>query len=61
MRKSVKLFLRVLCALLAVGLVCIGCGVLMDGSFGNIVAEIAMDLAAFGNGVGFIAPPVIIG
>ena len=59
MNKSVKIFMLVLCALLAVGLVCIGCGVLLDGSFGNIVAEIAMDLSAFGHGVGVIAPPTV--
>ena len=60
MSKSVKVFLLVLCALLAVGLVCIGCGVLMDGSFGTILAEMAMDFAAFTDGVGFVVAPTIV-
>ena len=46
MKHSLKVFVIAVCILAAVGLVCIGVGVVLGGDFGGIVSDIAADLYA---------------
>ena len=46
MKRSLKIFVIVMCVLAAVGLVCIGVGVVLGGSFGDIINSIGADLYA---------------
>lgn len=47
MKKSVKVFLLVLCCLLALGLVCVGCGVIMGGEVSAVFSQIMLDFWEF--------------
>ncbi len=58
MKKSVKVFLLVLCGLLAVGLICIGCGVMMGGDFSAITAKIMGDFWNYFDS-NVIVPPTV--
>ncbi len=44
MKKSVKVLLIVLCVLLAIGLGCIGVGIVLGGDFTAVLRDITMDL-----------------
>ena len=44
MKRSLKIFVIVMCILAAVGLVCIGVGVVLGGDFGGVLNDIAADL-----------------
>lgn len=44
MKRSLKLFVIAVCVLAAIGLVCIGVGVVLGGDFGGVVSDIAADL-----------------
>lgn len=46
MKKVSKAFLIALCVLLAMGLICIGIGVVMGGDFGGILSDVAADVYA---------------
>lgn len=46
MKRSVKIFIIAMCALVTLGLVCIGSGVLLGGDFGAVISDIAADLYA---------------
>ena len=46
MKRSLKIFVIAVCVLAAVGLVCIGVGVVLGGDFGGVVSGIAADLYA---------------
>ena len=46
MKKVSKTFLIALCILLALGLICIGVGVVMGGDFGAIVKDVIADAYA---------------
>ena len=59
MKKSVKIFLIVMLCLLAVGLICIGAGVVMGGDFGDVIQGIVIDLQ--GRLAGIVAEEPMIG
>lgn len=44
MKRSLKIFVIAVCVLAAVGLVCIGVGVVLGGDFGGVVSDIVADL-----------------
>ncbi len=44
MKRSMKIFVIAMCILAAVGLVCIGVGVVLGGDFGEVISGIAADL-----------------
>ena len=44
MKRSLKIFIIALCVLAAIGLVCIGVGVVLGGDFGGMIGEIIADL-----------------
>ena len=46
MKRSLKIFVIAVCIMAAVGLVCIGVGVVLGGDFGGVVSDIAADLYA---------------
>ena len=46
MKRSLKIFVIVMCVLAAVGLVCIGVGVVLGGDFGGVINDIGADLYA---------------
>ena len=46
MKRSIKIFVIVMCILAAVGLVCIGVGVVLGGDFGGVINAIWADLYA---------------
>ena len=46
MKHSLKVFVIAVCILAAVGLVCIGVGVVLGGDFGGVLRDIAADLYA---------------
>lgn len=46
MKKFPKAFLIALCILMALGLICIGAGVVLGGDFGDIIRDIAADVYA---------------
>ena len=46
MKKVSKTFLIALCVLLALGLICIGVGVVMGGDFGAIINDVLTDAYA---------------
>ena len=46
MKRSLKLFVIAVCVLAAIGLVCIGVGVVLGGDFGGVISDIAADLYA---------------
>lgn len=46
MKRSAKLFMIAMCILLAVGLICIGVGIVLGGDFGGILNDILIDLYA---------------
>ena len=46
MKRSLKLFVIAVCVLAAIGLVCIGVGVVLGGDFGGVISAIGADLYA---------------
>lgn len=56
MKRSAKLFLIAMCILVAVGLVCIGVGIVLGGDFGEIINDILLDLYARWQGTMVEAP-----
>ncbi len=46
MKRSLKIFVIAMCVLAAVGLVCIGVGVVLGGDFGGVINDIGADLYA---------------
>ena len=58
MKKVSKAFLIALCVLLAMGLICIGVGVVMGGDFGGIISDIATDVYARLQGTSIQVPEV---
>ncbi len=46
MKRSLKIFVILMCILAAVGLVCIGVGVVLGGDFGGVLNDIGADLYA---------------
>ena len=44
MKHSLKVFVIAVCILAAIGLVCIGVGVVLGGDFGGVMRDIAEDL-----------------
>ena len=46
MKHSIKIFVIAMCILAAVGLVCIGVGVVLGGDFGGVINAIWADLYA---------------
>ena len=58
MKKFPKLFMIALCILLALGLICIGVGVVMGGDFGGIINDIAADVYARMQGTTIQVPEV---
>lgn len=46
MKRPLKIFVIALCVLAAVGLVCIGVGVVLGGDFGGVLNDIGADLYA---------------
>ena len=44
--RSMKIFVIAMCVLAAVGLVCIGVGVVLGGDFGGVMNDIGADLYA---------------
>lgn len=46
MKHSMKIFVIAMCVLAAVGLVCIGVGVVLGGDFGGVINGIFADLYA---------------
>ena len=46
MKRSLKIFVILMCVLAAVGLVCIGVGVVLGGDFGAVINDIGADLYA---------------
>jgi len=57
-KKVSKVFLIALCILLALGLICIGVGVVMGGDFGAIVTDILADVYARLQGTAIQVPEV---
>jgi len=53
-----KLFMIALCILLALGLICIGAGVVMGGDFGAILSDIFADVYARLQGATIQAPDI---
>jgi len=45
-KRPLKIFVIALCVLAAVGLVCIGVGVVLGGDFGGVLNDIGADLYA---------------
>ena len=58
MRKVSKAFIIALCILLAMGLICIGVGVVMGGDFGEIITDVATDVYARLQGTSIQVPEV---
>lgn len=58
MKKLPKAFLIALCILMALGLICIGVGVVMGGDFGAIIGDIAADVYARLQGTTIQVPEV---
>lgn len=58
MKKFPKAFLIALCILLALGLICIGAGVVMGGDFGGILSDILADVYARLQGTTIQVPEV---
>ena len=58
MKRPAKVFMIAVCVLLALGLICIGIGVVLGGDFGEVINGIAMDLYARIQGVAIQAPEV---
>ena len=58
MKKLPKAFLIALCILLALGLICIGAGVVMGGDFGGIITDILADVYARLQGTTIQVPEV---
>lgn len=58
MKKLPKVFLIALCILMALGLICIGVGVVMGGDFGAILSDIAADVFARLQGTSIQVPEV---
>ena len=56
MKQPAKLFLIAMCILVAVGLVCIGVGIVLGGDFGEIINDILLDLYARWQGTMVEAP-----
>lgn len=46
MKKFPKALLIALCILMALGLICVGAGVVLGGDFGDIIRDIAADVYA---------------
>lgn len=53
-----KVFMIAMCVLLALGLICIGVGVVLGGDFGAVINGITMDLYARIQGVAIQVPDV---
>lgn len=58
MKTSVKIFLIVMFCMLAVGLICIGVGFMLGGSFSTVFADILSDLYGLVQGT-VVAPPTV--
>ena len=58
MKRPVKAFMIAMCILLALGLICIGVGVVLGGDFGGIISDISMDLYARVQGIAIQVPDV---
>ena len=58
MKRPVKVFMIAMCVLLALGLICIGVGVVLGGDFGGILSDISMDLYARVQGITIQVPEV---
>ena len=58
MKRSIKIFVIAMCILAAIGLVCIGVGVVLGGDFGAVINGITMDLYARIQGVAIQVPDV---
>ena len=58
MKKVSKAFMIALCILLALGLICIGVGVVMGGDFGDILTDIAADVYARLQGTSIQVPDI---
>ena len=58
MKRSSKIFLIIMCVLLAAALVCIGVGIVLGGDFGAIINDIALDLYARIQGTAVQVPEV---
>ena len=58
MKRPVKVFMIAMCVLLALGLICIGVGVVLGGDFGAVINGISMDLYARIQGVAIQVPDV---
>lgn len=56
MKRSVKIFVIAMCILVALGLICIGVGIVLGGDFGNVINEILVDLYARFQGTSVQAP-----
>ena len=58
MKRPMKVFMIAMCVLLALGLICIGVGVVLGGDFGAVINGISMDLYARIQGVAIQVPEV---
>ena len=58
MKKLPKVLLIALCVLMALGLICIGVGVVMGGDFGAIISDIVADVYARMQGTTIQVPEV---
>ena len=58
MKRPMKVFMIAMCVLLALGLICIGVGVVLGGDFGAVINGIAMDLYARVQGIAIQVPDV---
>ena len=58
MKRPMKVFMIAMCVLLALGLICIGVGVVLGGDFGAVINSIAMDLYARVQGIAIQVPDV---
>lgn len=58
MKKFPKAFMIALCILMALGLICIGIGVVMGGDFGEIITDILADVYARLQGTTIQVPEV---
>lgn len=58
MKKFPKAFMIALCVLMALGLICVGAGVVLGGDFGEIIRDIATDVYARLQGTAVQVPDV---
>ena len=58
MKRFPKIFMIALCILMALGLICIGVGVVMGGDFGGIMTDIFADVYAHLQGTAIQIPEV---